>query len=375
MADKFDIYEIYEQNLNFLFGAGASFGFLPTLALKIEDGEGKSYTFETLAKQLDQDRNENLFTLLFMHYYKECIHTGLPRVPSVPFPPQRIGVIEEYKRFMKTLLSVLERQGRNGRKANVYTTNYDSCFEISADQLISDQSVNCAVNDGSEGFQSRKFHTKNFNNRVIQRGIFDIHDEYLPQINILHAHGSVYWSKCDYGIKVDYGQTCYDIKFDAVQNELLSEFGSIVNDENKTLSDLMDFDVLNNLDDLSVADFWGKYNRIPIVNPTKWKFHETVFEEAYYQILRHLSFELEKPNTVLVTFGFSFADEHILHLIQRSLSNPTLTVYISCFNDAEQGQMKAKFKGYKNIKYICIDEDLTFKRFNNRVFTLKKGDR
>ncbi len=110
------------------------------------------------------------------------------------------------------------------------------------------------------------------------------------------------------------------------------------------------------------------------IHPTKWKFYETVFEEAYYQILRHLSFELERPNTVLITFGFSFADEHILHLVQRSLSNPSLTVYVSCYNETEVSEMQEKFKGYKNVKYISIDEDLNFYRFNKYVFTLEKGE-
>jgi hypothetical protein len=374
MSDKFDLYNVYEQNLNFLFGAGASFGFLPTLALKIKDAGGVSYTFETLAKDLDESKKENLYALLFMHYYKECVHTGLSRLPRVPLPPQRVEVVDEYKRFLKTLVTALGKQSRKGKKANIYTTNYDSCLEISSDELLSDQSVSCTVNDGSEGFQSRKFHTKNFNNRVIQKGIFDNHDEYLPQINILHAHGSVYWGKCEEGIEVNYGQTNYDITFDEVQTELLSRFGAIVGDEDKSLADLVTFEAIQNWDDFSADDFWDKYHHIPIVNPTEWKFHETVFEEAYYQILRHLSFELERPNAVLVTFGFSFADEHILHLVQRSLSNPTLTVFISCFNEGEKNEMENKFKGYKNVKYISLDEDLTFTRFNDLVFTLEKAD-
>ena len=55
MREKFNLYDVYEQNLNFLFGAGASYGFLPTLALNIKDSEGNSYTFETLAKELDKE--------------------------------------------------------------------------------------------------------------------------------------------------------------------------------------------------------------------------------------------------------------------------------------------------------------------------------
>src|SRR5690554_2827654 len=374
MPDKFNLYDVYEQNLNFLFGAGASYGFLPTLSLSIGNGEGGSHTFETLAKELDKESTRHLYTLLFMHYFKKCIDTGLPRLPKVPYPPHRVEVLREYRVFLKTLLAVLENQNRKDKKCNIYTTNYDNCFEVSADSLIAEQSLNCVFNDGSSGFQQRKFHTKNFNNRVVQKGIFDKYAEYIPQINILHAHGSVYWQKVEQDISVDYGHTPYTINFDEEQNRLLTEFEELVNNETKSIHDLLEFGK-NDFEDweaLRADGFWNKYNQIPIVNPTKWKFHETVFEEAYYQILRHLSFELERPNSTLITFGFSFADEHILHLVQRSLSNPSLTVFISCYNDREKLEMKKKFKGYANVKYITIDDDLTFTRFNKRVFTLKK---
>lgn len=374
MSDRFNLYDVYEQNLNFLFGAGASFGFLPTLALNIKNTEGQPYTFETLAKELSDSGNKHLYSLLFMHYFKKCIFTGLPRLPKVPYPPHREAVLTEYETFLKTLVSVLEKQNRKDKKCNIYTTNYDNCFEVAADKMLEDKSVNCVINDGSAGFQERKFHTKNFNNRVVQRGIFDKHAEYIPQINILHPHGSVYWKKHNQNISVNYGHSPYDIAFDEVQEKLLLGLEKIVNDENKTLNDLTEFgnDEFEDWDKLKADEFWREYNRIPIVNPTKWKFHETVFEEAYYQILRHLSFELERPNSVLITFGFSFADEHILHLIQRSLSNPSLTLYVSCYSENGKREMKEKFKGYSNVKYITIDENLNFACFNRRVFTLKK---
>jgi hypothetical protein len=34
--------------------------------------------------------------------------------------------------------------------------------------------------------------------------------------------------------------------------------------------------------------------------------------------------------------------------------------------------MQAKFSGEKNVKYLVLDEDLSFERFNNQVFTLNK---
>ncbi|MNC15996.1 hypothetical protein D3C75_638400 [compost metagenome] len=112
--------------------------------------------------------------------------------------------------------------------------------------------------------------------------------------------------------------------------------------------------------------FWTAYRRLPIVNPTKWKFHETVFEEHYYQMLRMLSFELERENSVLITFGFSFADEHILNLVKRSLSNPQLMVFVTCFNETEHARLSAQFADYANVACVAAtDGPLTFDTFNN----------
>src|SRR5260221_8105593 len=85
---------------------------------------------------------------------------------------------------------------------------------------------------------------------------------------------------------------------------------------------------------------------------TKWKFHETVYEEHYYQMLRLLSYELEKPNAVLITFGFSFADEHILNLVMRSLSNPGLQVFVCCHTAQRYEAIREKFKSYRNVQCL-----------------------
>ena len=373
MDDKFNLYDVYEQNLNFLLGAGASYGFLPTLELKIKDENGKGYTIESLAHKLEDEKEEDLKTLLFMFYYRECIKPGLPMASPAPFPPQRQAVLDEYQTFLSTVVKVLNRQKIN-KKANIYTTNYDSCLELSCDALLTDKSLNFVANDGSDGFQSKRFHTKNYNNRVIQKGIFDKHEECLPQVNVLHPHGSVYWVKDEAEININYHQTSYEFEFTAGQNTLIDNLKGIINNETSTYANLVPLKEFGNWSDLNGVDFWVVYEKIPIVNPTKWKFHETVFEEAYYQVLRHLSFELERPNSVLVTFGFSFADEHILRLVERSLSNPSLTVYISCFNEDEKFDMQMKFKGHNNVKYITSENNLTFEEFNKTVCTLTKGD-
>lgn len=373
MSASLNLYDIYEQNLNFLIGAGASHGFLPTLQLKIKDRDGNRFTFETLAKHLDDNNKQRLYTILFMYYYRKCIKEGLPRSDAKRLVPHREKVLNEYTKFLETLIKLLEKQNETNKKCNIYTTNYDTCFEIASDRLNANGLFNFVVNDGADGFQFKRFHTRNYNRRVLQKGIFDRDHYYIPQINILHPHGSVYWKKDAQGIQVDYSGTPYDIEFNSVENAVLKNFESIVENDSKTIDHLLSHDKHLISGSIRKKEFWEKYSEIPIVNPTKWKFHETVFEEAYYQILRHLSFELERPNSVLLTFGFSFSDEHILHLVQRSLSNPSLIVYISCFNDKELLDMQEKFRGYNNVKLIADDCELTFEVFNKNVFALESS--
>lgn len=376
MPDQFNLKDIYEQNLNFLIGAGASHGFLPTLALEIKDDDGKKHTFETLAKIFES--NSEMKCLLFMLYYRECIKPGLPcilpkGVPAPPRAPVKEAVIREYKLFINTLIRVLDRQRDSAKKANIFTTNYDNCIETACEELLTLRVSPFYVNDGSSGFQKRIFHTKNFNNRVVNKGAFGRYDQIIPQINVLHAHGSVHWEKGarDGEIELNYGISNYIIQFDEAEDKIIDQFKAILYDANKTNNDIEEFYSSDDFELSRIDAFWRKYNEMPIVNPTKWKFHETVFEEAYYQILRHLSYELERENTVLVTFGFSFADEHILTLVQRSLSNPSLTVFISCFNESELRWMKDKFNGYQNVKFIYSENDLLdFRTFNNSIFTL-----
>ncbi len=376
MTDEFKLSQIYDHNLNFLIGSGASNGFLPTLELAIKDQNKNKCTFETLAKEYEYDKT--MTTILFMLYYQQCIQPGLPHNDSreVLVESQK-DVIHEYKKFLQTLIHVLNKQKDINKKANVFTTNYDNCFETAGEKLMQERQFQFEINDGSNGFQTLYFHTKNFNNRVVHEGVFNRHNHYLPQINLLHAHGSIHWQKGrkddDIQINYNYDNNFYNIQFSEAVTETLNNCKSILYDENKTLDDLTVFKETVSIDENDANKFWDEYKKIPIVNPTKWKFYETIFEEAYYQILRHLSYELERPHSILIVFGFSFADEHILSLIKRALSNPTLTMYIFCFEEQQQKSMKEKFKEYPNVKLIYSSEtQIDFKTFNDKYFTVEE---
>ncbi len=81
-------------------------------------------------------------------------------------------------------------------------------------------------------------------------------------------------------------------------------------------------------------------------------------------MLRLLSQELERKQSVLITFGFSFNDEHIRSIIKRSLANPNLLVYIFCFDITDVQMFEEMFREYKNIILVARKDngqgDFTF---------------
>ena len=367
MTDTLKLDDIYDKHINFLIGSGASFGLLPTLALAIRDEFGESQSIEKIATRYDNNKNNRQLTALFMYYYKKCIepaiNTNLNQAGTGSIKKE---VFDNYETFLKTLLVIMQRRRVNEKNCNIFTTNYDGCFAHAADNILRQGSTDFIVNDGARGFSRRYLQAKNFNSFVYQTGIFERHIADIPQINLIHLHGSVYWKKDGDNILVDYFSDNDEHLLPDKLFKNVDEFFSALEDDSKTLDDLPVVSIHSKINE----QFWGSYNNLPIVNPTKWKFHETVFEEHYYQMLRLLSYELEKPNSIFITFGFSFSDEHILNLVKRSLSNPALQLFICCFNGAEILKMQGLFKFNHNVKYISVDGDLNFSKFNSEIFSL-----
>nr|WP_255697399.1 hypothetical protein [Pseudacidovorax sp. NFM-22] len=347
-----------------MFGSGASFGLLPTLQLQLQTGvEDRRYSVEELATKFEREKDRRLIPL-FMYYYANCIRPAeMLRLDAVTAEPGAT-VIKNYRTFLLTALEMVKRRKAMDRRCNVFTTNYDGCFPLVADALIKDGNIDFVLNDGARGFMRRIVQARNFGAYLCHAGVFGRYQSSVPQLNLIHLHGSVYWRKLEAAIQVDYDLKEREDLLDADARALLQPFSDALNNPAATLDDLPD----TGFTDDTLNAFWAKYELIPIVNPTKWKFHETVYEEHYYQMLRLLSYELEKPNAVLITFGFSFADEHILNLVIRSLSNPRLQVFICCFNSLERTSMEQKFKGYRSVKCLQLDDGvMNFTAFNEKV--------
>jgi hypothetical protein len=366
MNDNFSINDIYDKNINFLIGSGASFGLFPTLALEIKGENGEELTIESLATLFEKRKDNNSLTLLFMHYYKECIEPVMVfDLDSAKINGDKKIVIENYESFIKTIIVLLQHRQKD-KKCNIFTSNYDGCFVQVADELLQLGNEDFVVNDGARGFNKRYLQAKNFNSIIGQTGIFDRHFTEIPQINLIHVHGSAYWYDEENNIRINYSDKNNDRLIEEALFKKSGSFSDVLKDSTKNIADLPTI----KLDDDEINQFWAVYNKLPIVNPTKWKFHETVFEEHYYQMLRLLSYELEKPNSIFITFGFSFADEHILNLVKRSLSNPLLQVFVCCFNETEFNKLQTCFRIYKNVQCITVDGFLDFTAFNKEIFTL-----
>ena len=65
-----------------------------------------------------------------------------------------------------------------------------------ADRLLENGNVDFVINDGARGFSSCYLNAKNFNSYVYQAGVFERHRTDIPQINLIHVHGSIFWQRC-----------------------------------------------------------------------------------------------------------------------------------------------------------------------------------
>ncbi|MCY6382442.1 SIR2 family protein [Hoeflea prorocentri] len=358
--------EVFDKNLNFLIGSGASFGLFPTLGLKLKNSKTKKpFSLEELATHFEDD--PKIHAQLFSWYIRKVI------APSSKFDLEDFfhstveeQVIENYQKFLMTILTMLSKRPGQ-KKANIFTTNYDGLVAHVAEKMLNEGTADFVLNDGGNGFRKRTLGIQNFSRYYRHQGVFDRHSVDVTQINLLQLHGSVYWYKDGEDIEISYDLARAEKRIDEVPTFSSDKLDKLLDNEDKDENDLRKLD--SELGEDKISKFWEAYDKLPIVNPTKWKFNETVFEEHYYQSLRLLSYELEKPDTVFVVFGFSFADEHILNLVKRSLSNPTLKVFICCFNERNYEELNEKFRGHPTVELIQVDKNLTFEVLNDEVFS------
>lgn len=354
------------KNINFLIGSGASMPLFSTLSI------GKNMpTFEELISSpfiADENRKK-----LYLYYFDNWISK---MDNSSEKNENYKSVFDSYYKFISMLIEILEREPLNKpRRINIFTTNYDMMFEKAFDKVNSENKL-AYFNDGSSGFINKIISIDNFNLNVSHSGSCDKCRVELPTINLFKMHGSISWNKnivnSEDKIEVDYElKNLTKLKSIIEENrdlQITEQVATILYeiDEKQTSMQEKCIEVNSRLgaiidNDISkekLDEFYEEYKNLLIINPDKNKFYHTVYEQHYYQMIRNFSYEIEKQNTILFVFGFSFNDEHILDIFRRSIINPKSKIYIVPFNDKTFNSISEKLKEFKNIEYVPTIEQL-----------------
>lgn len=340
------------KNINFLMGSGASAPLYPTLSL----GENCP-SFEDVVSHKNLSDTARIF--MYLYYFEKIVSPIALRKDIFDMIYGGDQVVVNYEKLAGTLYAFLySESNERPKRINIFSTNYDLLLERAFDDFLVKHPL-VYFNDRARGVFRRYISNQNFYLNVTHSGYNDNYRREVPTINLFKMHGSVSWKVEENSILVinDNQDIAFirktvdelDISLEKVEkvvaqsmNPVIDDFVAILNEEVSIL----------NLDKNKLKEFFSLYERIPIINPDKNKFSSTVLEQHYYQMIRSFSYELERKQSGLIVFGFSFADEHITDIFRRSLLNPELLVIIISYSLEEQEKHKNLFKGHENIVYL-----------------------
>ena len=194
-------------------------------------------------------------------------------------------VLKRYSEFIKVILQLLYHANSRQvtKNINIFTTNYDLFIEKSLDELMKYESF--VFNDGSNGYFNRILDSANYNKSVAYRGLNDNYLNELPTLSLIKPHGSMNWERDQEGNIL--------IRQSVVENPV-------------------------------------------VVKPTGIEGQETFLNNHFHDMLRVFQLELDKPQSILIVIGFSFQDKHIAKMLNRSLKNPELNVFIFCYFESDK---------------------------------------
>jgi len=317
------------SNLNFIFGAGASNPAI-IVAGDIENRIQAQYDLGDIegAEQIEYD------FLCQVQESSSILVKGVTN-PTCDLEKNILAVSQSYNDFLSCISLMLQKRRNNllPKKVNIFTTNYDLFFENS-----SFQNQSLVMNDG---FQTRcslmnefKYDTRSFSRAFFESSSLYEYKSELPVANLIKMHGSMTWT-------MDHNNAD-DIKY-KVNNELLP-----------------------NIKELTKEEIKDKLQEYYLIYPKKEKFKTTLLNHTYYDLMRIYSNELDKEQTTLIAFGFSFLDEHICDLTKRALRNSTLKLIIFAFDQKSQQSLASIFSSHLNVDIIYPAEDkkLYFAEFN-----------
>ena len=191
-----------------------------------------------------------------------------------------------HEHFTKKVL----QRSLNLKRANIFTTNYDLAFDKAFDRL----GINYI--NGFSGFHNRYFKPETFEYDIFfpgstTQGKVQRIEKVLRYFKI---HGSLTWVNRDPSANCVYG-------IEELPMELIRK-----NEEYDSL----------------------------MIYPTTVKKSYTL-DYPYSELFRQFSVSIAQPQSVLITFGYSFSDEHINDLIYQALTIPSFTLIIVDFKGVD----------------------------------------
>ena len=190
--------------------------------------------------------------------------------------------------------------GKDGNKFSVITTNYDVLIEEAAAEN------NFVVFDGFNFTPIPKFDSSMFEWNLIKevQNINTREVEYKDKIfNLLKIHGSLTWEKQDDGTIL-----------------------------RKNKDSIIDTD------------------KMVMVFPSSDKYAQS-YQEPYFELFTKFQDLIKRPNTLLISSGFSFADVHISKMITQALkNNNSLKILVTDFNIDPNREWNKENNSYDVIK-------------------------
>ena len=184
------------------------------------------------------------------------------------------------------ILNILIKKIKSTNKLSVVTTNYDTLFEEAGAKL------NYIIFDGFNFVEDPKFESDIFDwNLIREVPIMKTSElEYRDKVfNLIKIHGSLTWERGEDG-------NIYRKKKNAINN----------------------------------------INNTVMIFPSSDKYAQS-YQEPYFELFTKFQELLKKQNTLLITTGFSFSDNHISKMITQAIKNNSgLTVVVSDFNIDQQ---------------------------------------
>lgn len=208
--------------------------------------------------------------------------------------------------FLKSLL----QRPLNLRRANIFTSNYDLAFEYAFDNL------GIHYIDGFTGFHKRFFKPETFEYDIFYPGSTTAGKVQRIEkvVRYIKLHGSLSW-------------------INSIQRDSNNLYGI----EEKTL------DIIDKLD---------KKGEI-IIYPSAVKKSYTL-DLPYSELFRQFATTITQPQSVLITVGYSFYDEHFNDIIYQALSNPTFTLIIVDFAGTKNLEIQ-RLKDLNDPRIIILE--------------------